>query len=213
MFVLTGLVTKIDDDQNLSRVKVKFPQLSDDLESHWCRLVSTGGGENRGIQFIPEVGDEVLVIGPNMFDLFVLGGLWSTVDLPPYKSNEAATARDVKKRVIRSRTGHEILLDDGDHPGITIIDSSKNNKVHIDTNSNALTAEVNGDITIKSKTGSITIDAALGLTAKAGTDLSMSATGTAEFKATGNATLEGTGSVRVASSANASLSAPTVSLG
>jgi uncharacterized protein involved in type VI secretion and phage assembly len=213
MIVLVGLVTKIDDDQNLSRVKVKFPQLADDLETHWCRLVSTGGGKERGIQFIPEVGDEVLVLGPNMFDLFVLGGLWSTVDMPPFKSSEAATARDVNKRVIRSRTGHVILLDDGDAPGISIIDSTQKNKIHIDTKANSLTAEVDGDITIKSKTGSITLDAKMGLTAKAGTDLSMSATGSASFEATGNATLKGAGSVRVESSANASLSAPTVSLG
>jgi uncharacterized protein involved in type VI secretion and phage assembly len=213
MIVLTGLVTKIDDDQNLGRVKVKFPQLSDDLETHWCRLVSTGGGKERGIQFIPEVGDEVLVLGPNMFDLFVLGGLWSSVDLPPYKSSDAASARDVKKRVIRSRTGHEILLDDGDQPGITIVDSSKNNKVHIDTSSNSLTAEVDGDITIKSKTGSITLDAKMGLTANAGTDLSMKGTASATIEGTGNATLKSTGSVRVEGGANASLSAATVSLG
>ena len=212
MIVLTAIVTNIDDDQNLSRVKVKFPQLADDLETHWCRLVSTGGGKDRGIQFMPEVGDEVLVLGPNMFDLFVLGGLWSTIDMPPYKSREAASARDVKKRVIRSRTGHEILLDDGDQPGITIIDSTKNNKVHIDTRSNSLTAEVQGDMTFKA-TGNISFEATGNLSAKATGNVSVSATGTAEFKATGNATLEGTGSVRVASSANASLSAPTVSLG
>jgi hypothetical protein len=118
----------------------------------------------------------------------------------------------VEKRVIRSRTGHEILLDDGPKPGITIIDSKKN-KIHLDTSTNNLTAEVQGDITLKSKTGSITLDAAMGLTAKAGTNLSVSANGNANFESLGQATLNGTAGVRVASAAQASLSAPMVSLG
>jgi hypothetical protein len=143
----------------------------------------------------------------------VLGGLWNSLDLPPYKSNEAAPSGSVEKRAIRTRTGHEILLDDGSSGGITIIDSTKNNKVHINTSDNSLTAEVNGDITIKSKTGSITIDAALGLTVKAGTNFSAEATGNAAIKGNGQASLEGTASAAVRTSGVATLSGSAVSLG
>jgi uncharacterized protein involved in type VI secretion and phage assembly len=212
VIVLVGIVTRIDDDRNLSRVKVKFPQLDANLESHWCRLVSTGGGKERGIQFLPEVNDEVLVVGPHMTDLFVVGGLWSAVDMPPLPNNQAADSRDVKKRVIKSRTGHVILLDDGDQPGITIVDSTEKNKVQIDTKSNSLTAEVQGDITLKA-TGSIKLQATSNIDIEATGSLNAKATGTATLEATGSATVKSSGALSLEGGANASLKAATVSLG
>ncbi|HLG11881.1 MAG TPA: VgrG-related protein [Dehalococcoidia bacterium] len=216
MHVLTGVVSNSRDDETgpgIGRVKVKFPQLGDDIESYWCRLVAPGAGPDRGIEFIPEVDDEVLVVGSSMDNLYVLGGLWNSKDLPPYKSSAAAPSGSVEKRAIRTRTGHEILLDDGSSGGITIIDSTGNNKVQINTSDNSLKAEVNGDITIKSKTGSITIDAALGLTVKAGTNFSAEATGNAAIKGNGQASLEGTASAAVRTSGVATLSGSAVSLG
>jgi phage protein D len=218
MHILTGVVTDIkDDERGLGRVKVKFPQFAKDpngqeIQSHWCRLVAPGAGPERGVQFLPEVEDEVLVVGSNMDNLFVLGGVWNSRDLPPYKSMDAAPSGQVEKRAIRTRTGHEILLDDGSSGGITIVDSTGKNKIHIDTSSNSLTAEVTGDMTFKA-TGSITFDAQQGFSAKAGTNVSINATGNANFESTGQATLNGSAGVRVASSAQASLSAPMVSLG
>jgi phage protein D len=197
MHILNGIVSNTQDDgkdsngSNLGRVKVKFPTLGDNIESHWCRLVSPGAGKDRGVEFIPEVDDEVLVIGPSMDNLFVLGGLWNDLDRPPYGSNTAVNRGKVEKRVIRSRTGHEVLLDDSDKPSITIVDKTKNNKIHINSTDNSLTIEADGDITLKSKQGSITIDAKLGLSTKAGTNFSAEATANATLKGNGNTSIEG----------------------
>jgi hypothetical protein len=126
-----------------------------------------------------------------MDNLFVLGGVWNDVDRPPYPTDAAVNRGKVEKRVIRSRTGHEVLLDDSDKPSITIVDKTKNNKIQINSTDNSLTIEADGDITLKSKQGSITIDAKLGLSTKAGTNFSAEATANATLKGNGNTSIEG----------------------
>lgn len=211
MQLLHGVVTDTHDPEDFARVKVKFPSLGPDIESTWCRLVALGAGPDRGIEFMPEVDDEVLCIGNSVDDLYVLGGLWNAMDLPPQKNSQAAPSGAVEKRVIRSRTGHQILIDDGSDGGITITDSN-NNKVQLKTSDNSLSAEVLGDINLKA-TGSINIEATASISIKATADVTVEATGSASVKATGAASLEGTASAGVRTSGVATLSGSTVSLG
>ena len=56
---------------------MKYPWLSGDHASDWARVVAPGGGAQPGVEFLPEVNDEVLV-GFEMGDIhypYVLGGL------------------------------------------------------------------------------------------------------------------------------------------
>ncbi|MCX6830716.1 MAG: phage baseplate assembly protein V, partial [candidate division Zixibacteria bacterium] len=85
---LMAIVTDNNDPEMRGRVKVKFPMKSasgGDLESPWLRTTSGYAGNNRGIYFMPEVDDEVLV-GFEMGDSnmpVVLGSLWNGMDKPP----------------------------------------------------------------------------------------------------------------------------------
>ncbi|RIH85230.1 VgrG-related protein [Calidithermus roseus] len=155
-----GVVTNNDDPKGLGRVKVKYPALSDEAESDWARVLSVGGGKERGVEFLPEVNDEVLVA----FELgdvnhpYVLGGLWNGVDVPPKKSSALVANGKVKQRLIRSRTGHTVILDDSDDtPGITIHDGN-GNRIHLDTKKDTLTVEVRGDVRVKAQ-GNATVQA------------------------------------------------------
>lgn len=108
---VVGVVTSIDDVEGLGRVKVRFPWLKDDVESRWARLVSFMAGAERGAVFRPEVGDEVLVIfeqGDLRFP-YVLGALWNGQDTMPSERG-ADGGNDI--RLIKSRSGHTIVLDD-----------------------------------------------------------------------------------------------------
>ena len=117
---VVGLVTNCDDPLQLGRVKVKFPTLTDDDESAWARLVAPGAGPDRGLQAIPEVGDEVLVV----FELgdtrrpYVIGGLWNQRDTPP--DAEAVTGGQVARRSWHSRSGHHIELADDAPATVTV---------------------------------------------------------------------------------------------
>ena len=60
--VVVGLVTNNQDPDKLGRVKVRFPWLGDSDESAWARLATPMAGKDRGLYFLPEVDDEVLVV-------------------------------------------------------------------------------------------------------------------------------------------------------
>src|SRR5262245_22538227 len=86
--VVPGVVTSNDDPEKLGRVKLRFPWLSDEVESGWARVALPAAGNLRGVYMLPEVDDEVLVAfeqGDVRFP-YVVGGLWSS-KLPPPEEN------------------------------------------------------------------------------------------------------------------------------
>lgn len=188
-----GIVTNANDPSKRGRVKVKIPALGSDIETSWCRVAAPGGGKSRGVQFLPEVDDEVLLLGSTLDDLYVVGGLWNQVDL--LADSSAIEGGKIVRRVVRSRTGHVITLDDSDgKPGITIEDSSGSNRIAIDTKKNGLEIKAAGDVKI-SAGGKLTIEAAQdvaiqsqqgGLTGQAATTLSLTARASAELSSTGS---------------------------
>jgi phage protein D len=158
--LVIGLVTDNDDPEKLGRVKVMYPWLSPDHASHWARVVSAGAGADRGIEFLPEINDEVLV-GFELGDIhhpYVLGGLWNGQDKPPGDPGKVVSGGKVEQRIIRSRKGHTITLDDSDAGDGIKIEDHKGNVLALDTTSNALQIKVQGDTTLEC-TGSFSVKA------------------------------------------------------
>jgi uncharacterized protein involved in type VI secretion and phage assembly len=157
--VMVGLVTNNADPENLGRVKVKIPAL--DAESHWCRLASTMTGGRRGIAFLPEVNDEVVVAfqngDPN--HAYVLGAVWNGNDALPKPLGQLVSGGKTIRRVMRSRLGHEIVIDDSPDPteGIIIIDKTEQNSIRIIAKEDKIIIEAKQDIEIKSKLGKVKI--------------------------------------------------------
>jgi phage protein D len=158
--LVIGVVTDNQDPDGQGRVKVKYPWLSSDHASDWARVVVPGGGAERGIEFLPEVNDEVLV-GFEMGDVhypYVMGGLWNGRDAPPTKSNQLVSGGKVQKRIIRSRSGHTITLDDSNGGGGITVEDKNGNKLALDSSANKLAIEVKGDASVKAQ-GNLTIEA------------------------------------------------------
>jgi phage protein D/phage baseplate assembly protein gpV len=158
--MMIGLVTDNQDPGGQGRVKVKFPALSSEHASTWAPVVVPGGGAKRGIEFLPEINDEVLVAFEqgDVNHPYVLGGLWNGVDEPPEANGDIITNGRVQKRIIRSRLGHTITLDDSDSGGGITIQDKSGNKIVLDTASNALTIEVNGNVSVKAA-GNLSLEA------------------------------------------------------
>ena len=178
--VVVGMVTNLQDPEDLGRVKVKYPGLpknnGSEIESDWMRIASPMAGAQRGIQYLPEVNDEVLIAFEygEVHRPFIVGVLWSSVDKPPLgKSVAVGSDGKVIQRVTKTRAGHTILLGDkqgeefvevktksghflrlDDKSGsekVTLKDKTGNNSIEIDSTSNAMTLKANGDITIEAK--------------------------------------------------------------
>ncbi len=154
--VTVGIVTNNKDPEGFGRVKVRFPWLSPEDESHWARILTPMAGNNRGLYFLPEVEDEVLVAFEHGLAEFpyILGGLWNGKDKQPENNNDGQNNR----RVIKSRSGHIIRLDDTKgKEKIEVIDKSGNNSIVINTADNSITITADADITIKSSKGKLTL--------------------------------------------------------
>jgi uncharacterized protein involved in type VI secretion and phage assembly len=158
--LMIGVVTDNRDPDNHGRVKVKYPCWSAEHASDWARVVAVGGGPERGIEFLPEVNDEVLVgfeMGDHHFP-YILGGLWNGRDEPPLPQAQVVEEGRVRRRVVRSRTGHTIVFDDENGGGGITIEDRKGNTIALDSKKDALTIEVKGDATVKAR-GSLTLQA------------------------------------------------------
>lgn len=213
--VTVGEVTNITDPDDLGRVKVRLPYLSDEHETDWARVVQLGAGAKRGFQMQPEVGDEVLVTFENG-DLqrpYVLGGLWNGKSKP--LNANAVTDGQVIERSITTRTGHTLVFSEGDSDDkdsvmIRLGDESATlllSKEKIELKADTVPIEVstkdakmtldNGKITLKSK--DIVLDASNGIELKGGTftaktDTSAEVKAGTDLKLSGGTTSELSGS-------------------
>ena len=107
-------VVDIVDPDGAGRIKVTLPWSPDGGGARyeaWARLATLFAGSDRGSWFLPEVGDEMLVIfeGGDVRRPFVVGALWNGQDQPPTSADQ----RNVKK-IIKSRNGVVITIEDQD---------------------------------------------------------------------------------------------------
>lgn len=200
MGLVLGVVTAVGNPNGTPvEVKVKFPGVDNSLESAWARLATLGGGKSRGILFMPEVNDEVVVgfEGGDLRRPIVLGGMFNGVDTAPtYKKTGSA----VDTRVVTSRLGHTVEFGDGSADADQYIGLSLAGGHHqMKLGKQELTATVPSGVPIKLTSGSasieITKDGSITMTAKkislkADTDVEFSgvnvtATANAKFAASG----------------------------
>jgi uncharacterized protein involved in type VI secretion and phage assembly len=111
------------------------------------------GGNNRGSWFVPDVNDEVLVSfeAGDVRRPFVLGSLWNGEDAPPETMDSAGT-NDLK--VLRSRNGVKVTLDDADGQEKFIVETPGGQKITmkdgpgsieiVDSNGNSMKLESSG---------------------------------------------------------------------
>jgi uncharacterized protein involved in type VI secretion and phage assembly len=166
--VTIGLVKSLDDPEGLGRVQLTFPWMSEDEpESNWARIAVPMAGAERGMQFMPEVGDEVLVAFEQgeLRLPYVLGGLWNGEDKPPRD--------DPKLRTIQTVSGHVLEFDDtegsekisllfkGDLPSIVLEADSVGIKLSANTlitmDSSSLTIQFDGGNSITLSSGGVKV--------------------------------------------------------
>ncbi|MFN8075062.1 MAG: phage baseplate assembly protein V [Kineosporiaceae bacterium] len=115
--LLVGTVSDLADPEGFGRVRVRLETLGDQVTTAWARVATVGGGKARGVTFLPEVGDEVLVgfEGGDSRRPVVLGGLFGSRDTLPTKLT-AEGGGSVQARRLSSRLGHVVELSDGSAP-------------------------------------------------------------------------------------------------
>ena len=100
--IMPAVITDIDDPEKLGRVKVKLLNRdTSEYETDFIRIMTPMTGQQWGMFFFPEVGDEVLVgfSGGEIARPYVLGALWNKNNTPPVTiENKENKLRKIKTK-------------------------------------------------------------------------------------------------------------------
>lgn len=114
-----GTVTQVGEGAQLGKIKAKVPAVLGDLETGWCMPCVPYAGDQAAIAFLPEENAGVWIEfegGDLSYPIWV-GCYWHDGELPDRVAP--------KVKVIRTKGGQTIVLDDDDH-SITIVDANEN---------------------------------------------------------------------------------------
>ncbi len=167
--VYPALVSDIQDPDNQGRVKVTLPWSPDANGARyeaWARLATFMAGNNRGSWFVPDVNDEVLVAfeGGDTRRPFVLGSLWNGSDAPP-ETMDGGGRND--RKVLRSRNGVKVTLDDQSGQEQLILETPGGQKVTLKDGPGTITIEDSNGNSVKLESAGITVTASAKVTINA----------------------------------------------
>lgn len=164
-----AVVSSNTDPSGLGRVQVQFDwQKRAGKSTNWIRVQSPDAGgsgmTNRGMVFIPEVGDQVMV-GYEYGDPsrpYVMGSVYSG-------SNGAGGGSDNAVRSILTKSGHQIVFNDDDNDwGISISDKN-GNVIKLDTKGKNISLSAGETISLLAN--NISIDASQMVSINAGEEI------------------------------------------
>jgi uncharacterized protein involved in type VI secretion and phage assembly len=158
--VYVALVTDVRDPDGLGRVKLRLPWAPDSdsgTYEAWARVATLMAGNKRGSWFIPDTGDEVLVAfeGCDPRRPYVIGGLWNGTDAPPESMDGGG--RNTKK-VIRSRNGVKVTLDDEDGREQLIIETPGGQKITLKDGPGSIEAVDSSGNSLKLDSSGVTVN-------------------------------------------------------
>lgn len=123
-----GIVTDCEDPKKIGRIRARIPAvLGEQVDSGWALpCVPAGGGKERGMLFLPQVGDTVWMefAGGDVSRPIWVGTFWGAPDstggaddLGSATGPEAPTGMDGKLAspalsVLKTKSGHELTFDD-----------------------------------------------------------------------------------------------------
>ncbi|HEU0295579.1 MAG TPA: phage baseplate assembly protein V [Anaerolineales bacterium] len=157
--VFPALVVDIKDPDGQGRVKIMLPWSPDTGGARyeaWARLAVFMAGNQRGGWFIPDVNDEVLVAfeGGDARRPYVIGALWNGRDAPPDSMD--ASGNNFRK-VLRSRNGVKVTLDDQDGQEKFIVETPGSQKITLKDGPGAIVIEDSSGNSIKLETAGVTV--------------------------------------------------------
>ena len=192
-------VVENKDEQKLGRIRVQFPWQeiqSKEMKTPWLRIAVPYAGVSKGHQFVPEIGEEVMVgfemnnaERPYIIGSFYNGGNGKPDENWAVSKEEDGTSNNIK--AIRTRNGHTILFNDKGDAGLLEIYDNKNNTYHITLSADEkkITIYSAGNVEVVAKNDiNVSADGNIGVIAKG--DIGVNADGNIGIKSKGNISME-----------------------
>jgi uncharacterized protein involved in type VI secretion and phage assembly len=148
--VMIGRVTDNKDPDHQGRVRVHIYGL--DVQSTWAYIVTPMAGAGRGMYFLPEVDDVVLLAFVHGYPdyAYIMGSVWQGNNGPPANNSDGEN----NIRMLQSRSGHVFCFSDkaGDEK-IEIIDKTGGNSITIKAADNSITIACTGKMILQADQG------------------------------------------------------------
>ncbi len=168
-----GVAENVVDPDGLGRITVKLPWISDTYETRFAPVAQTYAGDAYGAVWLPEQGDQVMIafLKGQLSRPVVLGSIYSKVRRPP-----ASRSDSEDPKILRTKGGHYLLMEDEQGKRIELTDLTGNNSVVIDSEANSVTVRADADVTVEAGAG-LTLNAQSDITINAGSNVTISASG------------------------------------
>jgi uncharacterized protein involved in type VI secretion and phage assembly len=156
-------VVSVKDPDNRNRIQVRLYNvdgINDQDGAIWARVVVPFSGNNRGAFFVPDVGDEVLVVhlsGDSRFPV-VLGGLWNGHDSAPESFGGAGDSVD--RWTITGKAGTKIaIIEDNTGPTVQFTTPGQLSGKITDANGGSIEFTDSKQTSVKIDSAGVTINA------------------------------------------------------
>ena len=175
--VYPALVTDVVDPDGQGRVRVELPWSPDpegDSYEAWARLATMMAGPDRGSWFVPDEDDEVLVTfeAGNPRRPYVVGALWNGQDDPPEQMDSAGRN---DKKVLRSRSGVQITLDDTDGQETLKLETPGGQVVTLEDGPGVIEARDTNGNAVKMESSGVTVNSSSKVTINTGASVEVNA--------------------------------------
>lgn len=201
-----GVVTQLQDDPDgEDRIKVRLPVIHNEDEGTWCRVSSLDAGNNRGMFFRPELGDEVVVgfINNDPRHAIVLGMLNSSAKPAPIQASD-----DNNEKGYVSRSEMKVVFND-DKKSIQIETPGGNKMIITEEDKKIHLEDQNGNKFIMNQDG-ITIESVKDIIMKAQRNIQVEAQSNLSMKGSAQAKIEGSGGAELSSGGSTTVKGATV---
>jgi uncharacterized protein involved in type VI secretion and phage assembly len=173
--VYPAVVTDLVDPDRLGRIEVRFPWLGSDGDRDvraWATLCTPYADDQQGLEILPEVDSQVVVAfeAGNLRRPYIVGAAWNGTARLPAEAKRANNLRLLRSRAnsrlefddaasgpklrLRTRSGHEVVLDDAAQE-VTV-----RHGLGCTVKLTATNVEINANITLKVTAPLVQVDAA-----------------------------------------------------
>jgi len=141
--------TSPSEDGRSAHVRVNF-NWNDNNDTGFIPVSTPNAGADRGICFIPEVGDEVLVFfrGGDSCKPFILSSHWNGVDQPPFDDLHGGEYQNNDIKRIVTKSGNRLVFDDKDGQETMVMATPRHVRVSLFDGGQTLLLHSDGDIHI-----------------------------------------------------------------
>lgn len=203
-----AVVTNINDEEKLNRVKC-LPIVNENKEeTDWCYVMAPLGGKQCGQFFFPNVNDLVVLgyLGGDPHRPIVLGAYWTTQFPPPYTIQDGKVYNfsiktpngtellfydePKKQKMTLTLPSGTVLSIDDENQAVALKDKGGDNALTMDLKGGNIALKAKTKLTLSAGDTTIEMDASGTLTEKAKTKISMEAA-TVEEKGTAQVSVQG----------------------